>query len=65
MGSRLCIHGRTRERWAIHRERTREKIGREGLARLDAQYGEEIQRVLGAGDVAPTLATAVNDDTPI
>jgi hypothetical protein len=56
--------GRTRERWSIHRERTREKIGREGLARLDAQYGEQIRRVLGAGDaaVSPPPLTVVNDD---
>ena len=50
----VCEHetyeGQTRERWSIHRERTREKIGREGLARLDAQYGDQIRRVLGAGD---------------
>ena len=65
-----CEHeiydGRARERWSIHRERTREKIGREGLARLDAQYGDQIRRVLGVGDasVDPTPATVVNNDNP-
>jgi hypothetical protein len=66
----VCEHemyqGRTRERWSIHRERTHEKIGREGLARLDAQFGDQIRRVLGAGDAAVTPApvTVVNDDNP-
>jgi hypothetical protein len=58
--------GQTRDRWSIHRERTREKIGREGLARLDAQFGDQIRRVLGAGtavDVPPPV-TANTDDNP-
>jgi len=54
----VCEHetydGQVRERWSIHRERTREKIGREGLARLDALYGDQIRRALGAG-VSPRL----------
>jgi hypothetical protein len=66
----VCEHetydGRTRERWSIHREVTREKIGREGLARLDTLYGDQIRRVLGSGDadVAPTPVATTDDDTP-
>ena len=66
----VCEHetyeGQTRERWSIHRERTREKLGREDLARLDAQFGDQIRRVLGAGDtaVAPPPVTEINDDNP-
>jgi hypothetical protein len=64
----VCEHetyqGQTRERWAIHRERTREKVGREGLALLDAQFGDQIRRVLGAGnaEAVPPPATANQDD---
>lgn len=65
----VCQHetydGRDRERWSIHRERTREKINRQSLARLDAQFSEKIRRAFGTGDVAvaPPVVTTPDDDT--
>ena len=67
----VCEHetyqGQTRERWSIYRERTREKVRREDLARLDAQFGDQIKKAFGAGDgaVAPPPVTEVNNDDPI
>jgi hypothetical protein len=66
----VCEHetyeGQTRERWSIYRERTREKVRREDLARLDAQFGDQIKKVFGASDaaVAPPPVTAINSDNP-
>ena len=64
----VCEHeayeGQTRERWSIYRERTREKVRREDLARLDAEFSDQIKKVFGTGDgaVAPTPVTEVNND---
>jgi hypothetical protein len=58
--------GQTRNRWSIHRDQAREKLGRDDLARLDAMYGDQFRRVLGAGDTAvpPPPVADTNDDTP-
>ncbi len=67
----VCEHdtyeGQTRERWSIHRERTRERVRRDVLASLDAQYSDQIRRVLGAdaGDVNPPPVAEINNDNPI
>jgi hypothetical protein len=56
-----CAHelyeGQQRERWSIHREITREKVGRHDLAKLDAHFSEKFKRVLGSGK--PTVAPPV------
>jgi hypothetical protein len=63
-----CQHesyeGQTRERWSIHRERTRKKLGRDELAQLDAMFGDQFRRVLGAGnaEAVPPPVTANQDD---
>jgi hypothetical protein len=65
-----CEHevyqGQTRERWSIHREINREKLRRDDLASLDAQFGDTFRRVFGAQ--TPTVAPAVteaNADEPL
>jgi hypothetical protein len=59
--------GQTRERWSIYRERTRERVRRDVLASLDAQYGDQIKRILGtdAGELNPPPVAEVNNDCPI
>jgi hypothetical protein len=64
-----CDHevydGKARERWSIHRERTREKVGRDELARLDAEFGEKLKRAFGGAKPAVTTAPVPDaDDTP-
>lgn len=58
-----CEHeiyaGQERERWSIHREMTREKLGRDELAALDAQFGDAFRQALGGG--TPTVAPAVTE----
>jgi hypothetical protein len=67
----VCDHetyqGQTRERWSIFREQRRERIGRDALARLDAQFADQIRRVLGTTQsAAPAPAvTNVNNEDPI
>jgi hypothetical protein len=65
----VCDHeayeGVTRERWSIHREPRRQRVGRDELARLDAVYADQIRRLLGDGRPAPGPAvTAASEDDP-
>jgi hypothetical protein len=51
-----CDHevyeGKTRERWSIHREPSRKKLGRDELAALDAQYADNLRRAFGGAKAA-------------
>lgn len=61
----VCDHedyqGSPRERWAVRRDRAREKVGSAELARLDALYAEDIARVLGNGETAVTASSKNNE----
>jgi hypothetical protein len=64
-----CDHetydGVTRERWSVHREPRRQRVGRDELARLDTTYADQIRRVLGDGQPAAAPAvTSPADDEP-
>jgi hypothetical protein len=58
--------GRDRERWSIHREPNREKLHRDELATLDAEFADTFKRILGAGKstVAPAVSQ-MNTDEPL
>jgi len=67
----VCKHepyqGRPIETWSIYHEPRRKRIPRDELARLDAQFAEQIKRVFGSSpSAAPAPAvTEVNNDDPI
>jgi hypothetical protein len=64
-----CDHevydGKARERWSIHRERTRKKLRRDELTTLDAQYGDKLRRAFGGAKPAvPPASEPSADDVP-
>jgi hypothetical protein len=64
-----CDHepfeGKVYEKWSIHREPTRKKLGRDELSRLDAEYGDKMKRAFGAAMPFVTPESAPGpDDVP-
>jgi hypothetical protein len=61
-----CTHevydGKSYERWSIHRERTREKLGRDELSKLDARYRDKLKRAFGGAKPAVVPVSAPDAD---